>query len=74
MRKQFDRLVATGRELSEQGYRLFLCGDNPKQMERLDQILEDLQAGFRMQPLSLGLHAGFTDHDQAAVLDGTPAL
>lgn len=67
MRKQFDRLVATGRELSEQGYRLFLCGDNPKQMERLDQILEDLQAGFRMQPLPLGLHAGFTDHDQAAV-------
>ncbi|MFM7496529.1 MAG: transcription-repair coupling factor [Bacteroidota bacterium] len=67
MRKQFDKLVATGRELYDQGYRLFLCGDNTKQMDRLDQILEDLQAGFRMIPLTIGLHAGFTDNERAIV-------
>ncbi|MBM3936884.1 MAG: transcription-repair coupling factor, partial [Sphingomonadales bacterium] len=68
IRRQFDRLVATGRELQAQGYRLMVCGDNPRQISRLEQILEDLEAGFTMVPLPAGLHAGFTDHDRKIVL------
>jgi transcription-repair coupling factor (superfamily II helicase) len=68
IRKQFDRLVAIGRELTNTGYRLCVCGDNPRQISRLEQILEDLEAGFTMIPLSAGLHAGFTDHDHKIAL------
>jgi transcription-repair coupling factor (superfamily II helicase) len=67
IRKQFASLVAVGRELHAQGYRLTVCGDNPRQIKRLEQILEDLEAGFTMIPLPIGLHAGFTDHDRKIV-------
>jgi transcription-repair coupling factor (superfamily II helicase) len=54
--------------MQSQGYRLTVCGDNPRQISRLEQILEDLEAGFTMTPISAGLHAGFTDHDRKIAL------
>lgn len=68
LRKQFDQLVRTVRELSEKQYRLMICGDNARQMARLEQILQDLQAGFRMHPVAMGLHQGYTDHKLGLVL------
>ena len=67
--KNFDLLLDRLRKNSEEGFLNILFTDNPKQSERLQSILEDIQSGHPGQPpisyttLCYPVHEGFTDHD-----------
>ncbi|MBK9292179.1 MAG: transcription-repair coupling factor [Bacteroidetes bacterium] len=66
--KNFELLIAHWRENQEKEYQNILCADQPKQLERIQTIIHDLQAGLPQTqragftPISHSLHAGFTDH------------
>jgi transcription-repair coupling factor (superfamily II helicase) len=67
--KNFDLLLANLAENSEDGITNIILADNPKQVERLQSIFEDIRGnrgktgepGFT--PLNLSLHEGFVDKD-----------
>ncbi len=67
--KNFELLLQNLDELRLKGYRSFIMSDNPKQIERLQLILEELLPSERQgevfyEALSLTLHEGFIDHDR----------
>ncbi len=61
--KNFDLLIRTLREWQEKGYEIFICSDNPKQLNRLQAIFKDLNAGVKWHPVEIALSAGFVDED-----------
>jgi transcription-repair coupling factor (superfamily II helicase) len=61
--KNFDLLIRTLREWQEKGYEIFICSDNPKQLNRLQAIFRDLNAGVKWHPVEIALSAGFVDED-----------
>ncbi len=61
--KNFDLLIRTLREWQEKGYEIFICSDNPKQLNRLQAIFRDLKAGVKWHPVEIALSAGFVDED-----------
>lgn len=67
--KNFDLLMEDLRKTSEAGYTNLLLADNPKQAERLQTILEDIQnqsaAGQKpsLHTLHFSIHEGFLDKD-----------
>ncbi len=66
--KNFELLIRQWRENQIKNIHNLLCADQPRQIERIQTILRDLQAaqhdkirvGF--SPVYHSLHAGFTDH------------
>ncbi len=61
--KNFDLLIRTLREWQEKGYEIFICSDNPKQLNRLQAIFRDLNAAVKWHPVEIALSAGFVDED-----------
>ncbi len=61
--KNFDLLIRTLRQWQEKGYEIFICSDNPKQLNRLQAIFRDLNAGVKWHPVEIALSAGFVDED-----------
>lgn len=65
--KKFDLLLSEFDENSSQGIKNIILSDNPKQIERLYAIFEDLQAerskNINFQTIILSLHEGFIDKD-----------
>lgn len=59
--KNFDLLIRALREWQDKGYELFICSDNPKQLNRLQAIFKDLKAGVSWHPVEHALSAGFVD-------------
>lgn len=68
--KNFKLLIAHFSEQQSKGYQTFLLSDNPKQVERLAAIFEDIQERLAaskkasFEPVYHSLHAGFIDHKQ----------
>lgn len=62
--KNFDLLYDSVNEKLDQGYRIFICSNSTKQIERLQSIYEDQQRPFDFEPVSSTIHSGFIDHDQ----------
>lgn len=66
--KNFELLIRQWRENQSKGIQNFLCADQPKQIERIQTIVRDLQADVheklraRFSPVYHSLQAGFTDH------------
>ncbi len=68
--KTFDLLLEALEKNTAEGYDNYILTDNPKQIERIQTILEDVQAqrgeeglgNFR--PLMIAVHEGFLDHDK----------
>jgi transcription-repair coupling factor (superfamily II helicase) len=66
--KNFELLITHWRENRENNLPNYLCSDQPKQIERIETIVRDLQAGLHesqragFTPVFHSLHAGFTDH------------
>ncbi len=66
--KNFKLLIKHFSDQQSKGYQTFILSDNPKQVERLTTIFDDIQeqlsdskkAGFT--PVYHSLHAGFIDH------------
>jgi transcription-repair coupling factor (superfamily II helicase) len=61
--RQFDYLIRDLRSLSHKGFQLFLFAENPRQLERLHSIFEDLKAEIHFTPLPVSIHEGFIDED-----------
>ena len=65
--KNFDFLLDDLRSYREKGYRVILYSESPKQLDRIQAILNDLQhldelhSDFERQHIAI--HAGFIDHD-----------
>jgi len=61
--RQFELLIKDFAQLNAQKYNLFIFAENPKQLERLRSIFEDLKAEFSFYPIPVAISSGFTDHD-----------
>ncbi len=61
--RQFDYLVKNLKELEEKKYSIYIFADNPRQLERLQSIFDDLNAGITFHPVAVSIHEGFVDDD-----------
>lgn len=65
--KKFDLLAADLTEKQQMGYSNFIAADLPKQIDRLETIFHEIQAGITFQPLHFSLRQGFIDHQLKVV-------
>lgn len=61
--RQFDLLISDLRAHAAKGYQLCLFADNPRQLERLQTIFDDLKAELVFHPIATSIHEGFVDDD-----------
>ena len=61
--RQFELLIRDLKNWEDKGFDLFLFADNPKQLERLQTIFDDLNAGIVFHPIPTSIHEGFIDED-----------
>ena len=65
--RQFDLLIKDLKGWESKGFELYLFADNPKQLERLHSIFEDLKADIHFTPVATAIHRGFIDEDAKVV-------
>ncbi len=65
--RRFDMLIKDLKQWEQKGYNLFLFAENPRQLERLQSIFEDLKAEIHFTPLAVAIHEGFIDEDLKVV-------
>ncbi len=61
--RQFDLLIRDLRSWENKKYRLYIFAENPRQLERLRTIFEDLKADIVFEPVATSIHEGFIDED-----------
>jgi transcription-repair coupling factor (superfamily II helicase) len=61
--RQFDLLIRDLKSWENKKFQLYLFAENPKQLERLRTIFEDLKAEIIFNPVSTSIHEGFIDED-----------
>lgn len=61
--RQFDLLIKDFKNWLNKGFQLYLFAENPKQLERLQTIFDDLKAEIDFNPVSTSIHEGFIDED-----------
>jgi transcription-repair coupling factor (superfamily II helicase) len=52
--KNFDLLIRNLHEWQDNGYEVFICSDNPKQLARLQAIFKELKANVSLAPRGNG--------------------
>ncbi len=62
--RQFNMLIADLQKRSEQQYTPYIFAENPKQLERLRSVFEDLNAQFNFVPIPTAISKGFVDHEK----------
>ncbi|MBC7848518.1 MAG: transcription-repair coupling factor, partial [Chitinophagaceae bacterium] len=65
--RQFDFLIRDLKGWSAKGFTIYLFADNPRQLERLYIIFEDLKAEINFIPIPVSIHEGFIDEDLKVV-------
>ena len=61
--RQFELLIKDLKDWESKHYTIYLFAENPKQLERLHTIFEDLKSAIRFTPVPLSIHEGFIDTD-----------
>jgi transcription-repair coupling factor (superfamily II helicase) len=61
--KNFNLLIDTLKSLEQKKYTTLIFSESAKQIERLESIFDDLNAGYTIQPVYKSLSEGFVDHD-----------
>ena len=61
--RQFDLLMRDLRTWEAKKFTLYLFAENPRQLERLHAIFEDLRAAIAFTPVPHSIHEGFIDED-----------
>ncbi|HSU29523.1 MAG TPA: transcription-repair coupling factor, partial [Chitinophagaceae bacterium] len=61
--RQFDHLIKDLESWEKKGFQLCIFAENPKQLERLDSIFQDLQTNIHFEPIAKAIHEGFIDED-----------
>lgn len=65
--RQFDFLIRDLKEWEKKKFGLFLFAENPRQLERLHSIFEDLKVEIHFTPIPVSIHEGFIDEDLKVV-------
>ena len=65
--KQFPILIDNLTKRKSEGYENIIISNQPKQIERLYSIFEDLKADIKFTTLGFTLHEGFVDHENKIV-------
>ena len=60
--KNFDLLKQECYRFLDEGYRIFILADSPKQIERLKEIFDSLDRPIPFEPVQRTIHEGFVDH------------
>lgn len=61
--RQFELLIKDLKNWESKKFQLFLFAENPKQLERLHTIFQDLKAEIHFTPVPVAIHEGFIDED-----------
>jgi transcription-repair coupling factor (superfamily II helicase) len=61
--RQFELLIKDLKTLETKKYALYIFAENPRQLERLHTIFEDLKSEIAFTPIALSIHEGFIDED-----------
>jgi transcription-repair coupling factor (superfamily II helicase) len=61
--RQFELLIKDLKSWEGKGYSLYIFAENAKQLERLNSIFHDLDAGIIFNPVATSIHEGFIDDD-----------
>ena len=61
--KNFDLLISTLKQYSEEDYHIYISSDSKKQIDRITAIFEEKGAGFSFIAVDRTLHAGFIDRE-----------
>jgi transcription-repair coupling factor (superfamily II helicase) len=61
--RRFERLIADLETWESKKFEIYLFAENPKQLERLHTIFEDLKSPIRFTPVGSSIHEGFIDED-----------
>ncbi|HLI93808.1 MAG TPA: transcription-repair coupling factor, partial [Puia sp.] len=61
--RQFELLIKDLKALEAKKFTLYLFAENPRQLERLHTIFEDLRSAVAFTPVALSIHEGFIDED-----------
>jgi transcription-repair coupling factor (superfamily II helicase) len=61
--RQFDFLMKDLKSWESKGFELNLFAENPKQLERLYSIFNDLKEEIHFNPIATSIHEGFIDED-----------
>jgi len=59
--RQFDMLIADLKSWEAKGFALHIFAENPKQLERLYSIFNDLKEQITFNPIATSIHEGFID-------------
>jgi transcription-repair coupling factor (superfamily II helicase) len=61
--RQFDLLIKDLKSWEAKGFQLYIFAENPKQLERLRTIFDDLKAEIIFNPIATSIHEGFIEED-----------
>jgi len=61
--RNFDLLINDLRNWASKQYSIYIFSENPRQLERLQTIFDDLKANIVFEPVAHAIQAGFIDHD-----------
>ena len=61
--KNFDLVSLSLTDYLERGYKVYICSDSNKQIERLKDIFKERKDNISFIPVDRTLHEGFVDHD-----------
>lgn len=61
--KDFDLLTNDLRKWKKKGYQNFIFSNQPKQIERLIDIFNDIQADVDFTPINIAIHEGFVSEE-----------
>ncbi|MEL7146153.1 MAG: transcription-repair coupling factor, partial [Bacteroidota bacterium] len=61
--KKFDMVVESLNEYQDKGYTKIMAAESLQQLERIKKILEETDPQLSFSDMSIGLRAGFIDHD-----------
>ena len=65
--RQFNMLIADLQKRIANKYVPYIFAENPKQLERLRSIFDDLNAGINFVPVSTAISKGFIDHEKKVI-------
>ncbi|HET9745450.1 MAG TPA: DEAD/DEAH box helicase, partial [Chitinophagaceae bacterium] len=61
--RRFDLLIQDLKSWEQKGFTVYLFAENPKQLERLRIIFEDLKSDIVFNPVTISIHEGFINED-----------
>ncbi len=61
--RQFDLLIRDLKSWEAKKFQLFIFAENPRQLERMQSIFDDLKAEVVFNPVATSIHEGFIDEN-----------